>query len=95
MLASHTRSGTSNSSYLYTSEHLAYSFMLSTHKNLPGSGGPFCPRDKLRTPCVAKAFNGHSLLLMKGEALVGSQLRTEEDLTPYVAGVLQTSEKLR
>jgi hypothetical protein len=32
---------------------------------------------------------------MKGEAFVGSQLRTEEDLTPCVADVLQTSERPR
>lgn len=57
--------------------------------------GPFCPRAKLRTACVAEAVKGHSVFVMKGEPFVGSRLRTEEGLASCIADVLQTSERLR
>lgn len=100
MLASHTQSetlqcGTSSSKLPFQKRALS-SILAFTGGCLEAEAlGPVCPMAKFRKACVTGALKGRSVLLMKSRALVVSQMRTEENLAPYAAGVLQASERLR
>lgn len=100
MLASHTQSETlqcgTSSSKLPFQKRAFSSILAFTGGCLEAEAlGPVCPMAKFRKACVTGALKGRSVLLMKSRALIVSQMRTEENLAPYAAGVLQASERLR
>lgn len=83
--------------YLTRRKQLAFSSTLSIQEGCLEAIAlsPVSPRVEFRRPCVAEALKGHSVLLMEGGALLGSQMGSEDDLAPHAADVLQVSESLR